>query len=159
LEPIRLLYRSLNTPDHLDRWGRGDYHSFHHDAPVEWWVLWKESKSTVFEDYPLQTTIGLFSARAREAFVEVMQKQPDSGKWSKDTWRRVSELAGVCAFETPLGAYKYGTDGDGIPYAQFVEVRGRVLCATPEKGGVVAEVVEVVAGPMSAEAFQVQHRL
>jgi hypothetical protein len=71
----------------------------------------------------------------------------------------VSELAGVCAFETPLAAYRYGTDGDGIPYAFFTELQGRVLCKTPEPDGVVAEVVEVIGGPMSAETFRRRHHL
>jgi hypothetical protein len=159
VEPTKLLYRALNTRDHKERWLRKEFYSFHHDPPGEWWICWKGTKSINLEDYPLETLLGTFAESARSAFLELVQTQPDSRTWSYTQRKRVSELAGVCAFETPLGAYRYGTDGEGIPYAFFVEFQGRELCKTPEPGGVVAEMVEEVAGPMDSEAFRRRHHL
>jgi hypothetical protein len=66
MEDVKLLYRTLNTQDHIDRWERGEFHGFHHDPPGEWWICWNESKSATLEDYPLQTSLGILQRRLGE---------------------------------------------------------------------------------------------
>ena len=156
--PVEMFYRALTTRVHVQRWLAREHHSFHPLTPDEWWTVWK-SGSTNPADYPVVTQGGVFTERARDAFVELVQQQPAGHHWRPDEQRRIGELAGLCAFDTPDAAYDYGAGGpDGHP-TWFVEFTGTKICRAPEDTGWVVNVIERLERPMTGKEFASRYSL
>jgi hypothetical protein len=155
---VRTFYRALTKPDHVRRWLEREHHSFHHLTPDEWWIAWEHGSRNP-ADYPVITKGGLFTERARDAFVELMQQVPSGHRWSDSEQRRIGELAGLCGFDTPQAAYEFGTDGpDGHP-TWFVEFSGTKICRAPENNGWVVKVHDRAERLMTPLEFAERHSL
>jgi hypothetical protein len=152
-------YRALITPDHLRRWTSREFTSFHHIEPPEWCTVWNQRRSTNIQDYCLDSVIGVFTNAARESFIRLVQEKPEHSTWTPDERRSVSELAGVCAFESPVAAWEYGLIEGEADWRLLVEFGGRKICPAPENGSVVAEVINPIGSPMRADNFRAKYGL
>lgn len=147
------LFRALISRDHVERWRRQEYTSFHHIIPGAWMAKWQESGSRNPADYSLRCSEGTFTERARGHFLRLAAAGGIVDRLTIEEKRKVSELAGVCAFTEAAEAYQYGMKSWVGGHALFVEFDGEVLCAAPENRGVVARVMKVIAGPLGTGAF------
>ena len=153
----RIYYRALLTQEHVDSWNAKVYKSFHPYTPGDWIDLWYKQGSRNKDQYSLTVGDAIFSADALNAFHELAGKYEAGQRWDPRDEMRVSELAGLCAFETAAAAYEYGSDG---PYdSLYVTFDGIYLCPAPEDGGVVAEVIRPLSSPLTGDVFKKRNDL
>lgn len=122
-------------------------------------MKWRETGSTNPNDYPLACQLAVFSEQARDAFLRLPPEGREGSILTEKERQRVSELAGICAWETPEAAWKCGADPNAPYPSLFVEFEGEFICPDPGHQGVIARVIRPTAGPMSAAAFKAKHNL
>lgn len=139
-----IYYRALVGEEYLRRWKTGYFHSSHFGAPSEWYQKWKDTNSQNPLDYPTSCSNGVYTLRAKEYFISAINEIGFGKIWPIGILEIVGELDGICAFETPLEAYKYGRESDpGKDNKDFyVEFEGEYLGKAPEYKGVVAKVIK-----------------
>ena len=150
-----IYYRKLYQCEMIERWKAGLYTSFHrHGEPPEW-ILPKDRKSVVEEDYPLGTFAGKGRSHpsARKKYIEwcVVAKRPWKSLSEEEKWA-TQEQDGVFASDKPDAAYWYGgepEDGD-----MFVAFYGTKRCDAPDANSVLVSVDELLTeSPLTPAEF------
>ena len=153
-----IFYRALSLPGMLKRWEDGLLTSSHRSVPHEWSDLFYSKKIVEPNAYPLECASGIFTPSAVQSFLRLAPSHRRVDVWP-EAESTLLELDGVCAFENPLDAFRYGRDSGASPYDRYVEFWGSFQCSPPEPGGVVAKVLKKIGGPMTAEEFARKHNL
>jgi hypothetical protein len=158
---LNIFYRVLYTPENQKAWAEGYYHSGH-VSPWDWFEIWGRLSSTSPKDYPPRCNGGHYSEKALKVFL----KAAGEGRVNQLTdseAKAICEQAGVCAFDSPEGAFNYV-----IPQSPartnnldvYVEFLGEKLAddQAEGKGAVIARVIE--PGPtMTRAQFAQRHQL
>lgn len=161
-EQLETFYRVLYTPNNTNAWIEKRYHSGH-VSPFDWFETWERTHSTEPENYPLRCSTGYYSEAARAVFLKVANEGRISSL-SKDESRAICELGGVCAYDTPEGAYAYlepESPARKNRSDRYVEFLGEKLDddLAEGKGAVIARVFKVVAEMLNREEFQERHQI
>jgi hypothetical protein len=153
-------YRTLISVDHLIRWRTKQFNSFHHQPPSDWYRVWRRAHSTKAEDYPLICSDGVYTEQARATFLSYIPEH-ESQVWPGEILKCSGELLGVCAFESPSEALKYGRESvfGVLNRDRYVEFDGEYLCRAPEDKGVVARVISVSDTIYNSVQFVERHNL
>lgn len=159
-------YRTLTSPDHFSRWEKGQHTSFHHQVPGEWGKIWanfcsEDSARFDARNYPLRLAEGVFTARARDAFLRLSPNHRPADIWPEDELRQISELDGLCVFLCPKEALKYGVESvyGKMGKDQYVEFSGKEICCLPEDKGMLIQLDQILANPMPRFFFVQRHKL
>jgi hypothetical protein len=142
-ESMDLFYRVNYSTEHLRDWAEGRRTSFHHATDGDWMRIWTSTGSSSENDYPLCTPTAVYTPGAREHFLKTAKRENTVTGWDRSDVKLASELAGICAFDSPEALVAWFTE-TRFP-SQVVEFRGRYVCAAPDgDGAVVAQVNEVL---------------
>ena len=138
-----IFYRTLISREHYDNWKRGYYYSTHAKVPGSWIEIYSKTKSTNIKDYPLTFERDVFTEKGLRAFFELTPKYKQAERWSNNDLLLVGELDGVCAFDNPRDAYKYGQESiiGKIGKELYVDFVGEIVCPAPENNGFVVSVL------------------
>lgn len=148
-------FRTLCSASHLSRWQQRQHTSFHHATPGSWISKFGASGSTQPADYPLDVDGYVYTEDARSVFLVTAQSRGVNGTWPENELRKCSELGGVCAYDTPSEALKYGVEslsGDS-EFDRYVAFEGTYVCPAPEDDGVVAKVDNELGAVMTRQEF------
>ena len=126
----------------MARWRNRIFQSYHHQPSGEWLGIWRATKSTNPEDYPLTCRDGVYTMQARAVFLSYIIDH-ESEIWPDDILKQVGELQGVCAFISPQEALTYGRESLVGKYDldKYVEFEGEYLCEAPEYQSIIARVI------------------
>ncbi len=153
-------YRVLYTPENLKDWIEGRYHSGH-QSPTDWFQTWNTTGSTELEHYPLRCSTGYYSGKARSVFLKAAG-EGRLDKLTEEESKLICELDGVCAWDTPQGAYAYlvpESPARKDNFDKYVEFLGEKLDddTVEGKGAVIARVIQAVGEALSREEFRRIH--
>ena len=170
LARLRLYYRVLWDDRLIIGWRRGQVPNSTHEGgtglPDAWVSTWDKSRSTRWWEYPPKVKMGAvvahFHPRGLRTFLMLAQQKPID-QFTRLEKKQCLELAGVCAFRFPQGAYNYAiVNPDGVEIAEFY---GKRICDCHEgflsdDERLHSDVVEVVRrmATFSLQKFMELHR-
>lgn len=149
---LETYYRALYSDEHFIDWRKGIRTSFHHACDPHWVEIWNKTGSENCDDYPLETTVAVYTPAARKFFVHFAPQWPAEKVWPDYALRSASELAGLCAFDTPEGLLTWCADR---PDAAVLVFEGSYVCEAPDDdGAVVVKFLRVLRFYESIDAFR-----
>lgn len=156
-----IFYRVLYTTENKRDWAERHYRSGHL-SPLDWFEIWNRLSSTDPKDYAPCCSSGYYSENALKVFLKAAGKGRVNQLTEAEA-KAICEQAGVCAFDSPEGAFNYvipqsraRTDNLDV----YVEFLGEKLADdhAEGKGAVIARVIE--PGPtMTRAQFAQRHQL